>query len=645
MTESSRVRTSIVGVVVVALFCALLARLWYLQVASADAYSTTAQMNAVRTVQEPPERGRIVDRQGRVLIDNRVANVITVDRKLVGAERSLVVGRLAELLGVELAEMQKRVDDPRYSPYTPVPVVIDVPFETVAYIREHTEDFPFVDAVSVPMRQYSSGTTMAHVLGYTGQINDDELKARKGRGYALGDIVGKGGAEHAYEVDLRGTPGVERLEVDARGRVVRTIESQAPVMGNDVRLTLDLDVQKLAEESLQQGIESIRKLQNRSHKETFETYNAPAGAVVVLDARDGSVVAMASNPTYDPSKFLNGIPTPLWDKLRDPSENKPLNNRAIAGAYAPASTFKIFTAQAMFEAGIRGANDWFNDPGYFDFAQQRWNNAGGAANGAVQLSKALTVSSDAYFYSVGGELWSRAYRKDPTGNALQDVARAYGFGKTTGSVLTGEVAGQVPDEQFKKDFNAKNNADPKSRAENSVWLPGDSINMAIGQGDVLVTPLQLASAYAAFANGGNLYKPRIADAVLDANGNVVRTIEPVVSGQTGLDRGEREAILPGLVQVPKTGTAAPAFVGWDFNNYPIAGKTGTAEVKGKQNTSIYVGFQQNGSPDRPQYVVVALVEEGGYGSMVAAPIVRRVMAGLTGQATPPVVAFQVQGND
>ena len=645
MTESSRVRTSIVGVVVVALFCSLLARLWYLQVAAADAYSTTAQTNAIRTVQAPAERGRIVDRQGRVLIDNRVANVITVDRKLVGAERTLVVGRLAELLGVQLPEMQKRVDDPRYSPYTPVPVAVDVPFDTVAYIREHTEDFPFVDAVSEPMRQYSSGTTMAHVLGYTGQINDDELKKRKERGYQLGDIIGKGGAELAYEADLRGTPGVERLEVDARGSVVRTIESQLPEIGNDVRLTLDIDVQKLAEESLQQGITSIRTLQNKSYKLGFETYKAPAGAVVVLDARDGSIVAMASNPTYDPSKFLNGIPTPLWDALHDPKSNAPLTNRAIAGRYAPASTFKVFTAQAMFESGIRSAGEYFNDTGKFEYAGGEWFNAGGAANGAVQLNKALTVSSDTYFYSVGAELWRRSYLKDPTGNALQDVAHAYGFGKTTGSVLTGEESGRVPDEQFKKDYNARNNPDPKSRAENSVWLPGDSINMAVGQGDVLVTPLQLAFAYSAFANGGNLYKPRIADAVLDANGNVVRTIEPSLTGQTGLDRGEREAILPGLMQVPKTGTAADAFTGWDFNNFPIAGKTGTAEVTGKQNTSIFVGFQQNGSPDQPQYVVLALVEEGGFGSMVAAPIVRRVMAGLTGQATPPVQAIQATSND
>lgn len=645
MTESSRVRTSIVGVVVVALFCALLARLWYLQVATADTYAAAVEGNAVRVVQEPPERGDVVDRHGRVLVDNRVANVITVDRQLAGAERALVVGRLSELLGVDVATIEQKLADPRISPYRPVPVAVDVPFETVAYVKEHAEDFPYVDAAAAPLRRYPNGTTMAHVLGYTGQINEAELEKRGEAGYELGDRIGKSGVELAYEPELRGVPGVERLEVDARGRVVRTVDAQPAEPGADVRLTLDLDVQRLAEESLLQGIESVRRLQNKSEKRIFEQYRAPAGAVVVLDARDGSVVAMASYPTYDPSAFLNGIPTGLWEVLQDPANHAPLTNRAVAGQYAPASTFKTVTAQAMFEAGIRSAGEWFDDDGTYEFAGQVRRNAGGVANGSIRLTEALTKSSDTYFYSVGAALWQRHWQKQPGADAIQETARRYGFGATTGSVLSGEAAGRVPDEAWKKDWNAKNNPDPKSRAENSLWLPGDGMSLAVGQGDLTVTPLQLASAYAAFANGGTLHQPRIADAVLDGDGAVARVVEPQVRGDVGLLPEQRAAILPGLLGAPRTGTAAAAFAGWDFQAFPLAGKTGTAQVAGKQDTSIFVGFDPYDEPGQPQYVVLALVEQGGFGSMVAAPIARRVLAGLYGLPTPPVEAMQAQGAD
>lgn len=628
-----RVRLSIVGVIVVALFCALLTRLWYLQVASADTYAAVAQSNSTRVVYTAAPRGRILDDQGRVLVDNRVANAITVDRKLVGKQLDVVVNRLAALPSLKLtaAQIKAEIANPRASVYKPAPVALDVDLDTVTYIKEHSEQFPGVDAVALPVRQYPNGSVAANVLGYVGDINAKELAAKKGTDYQSDETVGRAGIEASFQADLRGTPGKEVVEVDAQGRVIRTVSSTPPKAGHDVKLTIDLDAQKLAEESLQQGIDAARAQQDKKIKAKFQKFKAPAGAVVVLDATNGSVVAMASNPTYDPSKLTNGISNDQWAQLQDPANNLPLNDRALTGQYAPGSSFKLITAIAGIEGGLISGATTINDTGKLHVADRDFSNDGGAVYGKINLPRAITVSSDVYFYSIGSRLWSLQHAGDPKGNIIQDTARKYGFGSATGIDLPGEYAGRVPDEAWKQKIHAQ---DPKDFPY-SIWLPGDNVSLAVGQGDLVVTPLQLANAYATFADGGTRFVPRIASEVDDPGGTVARTIAPQAAGTTGLDAGTRSVILQGLTGVvsdPK-GTAAGAFSGFPLNQVSVAGKTGTAEVGIKENTSVFAAITP---VQTPKYVVLSLIEEAGYGASDSAPVVRRVISGLNGMPTPPV---------
>ncbi|MGZ8752055.1 MAG: penicillin-binding protein 2 [Acidimicrobiia bacterium] len=637
MIEGSRVRVSIVGVVVLALFCALFARLWYLQVAGGTNLATAANANRVRTVTEPAPRGRILDAKGRVLADNRVANVVTIDRRLDPAARKKVVAALAPLLGTTVEEIDQRLDDARVSPYTPVPVGVDVPIDTLAYIGEHKVDFPGVQAEPRAVRRYPQGSLAAHVLGYVGEINEEESAARLEGAYQLGDEIGKSGVEKSFEKDLRGKSGKERLEVDVQGRVLKTLGTTKPTPGNDVRLTLDLDVQSAAEAALAEAMAAAQQTQNRAIRESFATYAAPAGSVVVLDARTGSVVAMASNPTYDPNAFADGIPTATYEAYNNPDSHYPLLNRAIQGQYAPGSTFKLVTSLAGLTAGQISPGTTVNDKGCIDLEVEggRFCNARSQAHGTVDLPEALTVSSDVYFYEIGRAFWGDFRRNEPTGNAIQDEARALGLGAPTGIALSGEAEGRVPDSAWKEAVNAERpDAFPYKE-----WLPGDNINLAVGQGDLLATPLQLASAYETVANGGTVFTPRLASQVLDLDGQVVREVPLTPKATVAFPDGARDAILSGLrgAVSDEKGTASAVFSGFPLEQFDLAGKTGTAEVTGKQDTSVFAAITPaDPAPDQPQYVVVAIVEEGGFGADTAGPIVRRVVEALNGLAFTPI---------
>jgi penicillin-binding protein 2 len=636
----NRVRMSIVGVIVLALFGALFARLWYLQVAATGDFAAAAQSNSVRVINEPPIRGRILDAKGRPLVENRIANVITIDRKLDGKKLDMVVGRLAELLQTPPKEIRKKLADPRISPYTAVPVAFDVGYDKLAYVSEHREDFPGVKAQPMAIRSYVNNAYAAHLLGYVGEINEDELKAQpKSAHYELGDDIGKNGVELTYESDLRGTPGQTRVEVDATGRVLRTLSTKPPQPGNDVKLTLDLDVQKVAEDSLAQGILSVRNLQDRTLKTAFKKFKAPAGAALVLDATTGSVVAMASFPSYDPNKFTNGIPTKTWEDLNNPANAYPLINRAIAGQYAPGSTFKLITAIAGQQAGLINPTKAINDKGTYAYPTDPdhvFTNDNSARYGTVALPKAITVSSDVYFYTIGGDLYYNQKHNLPGGNALQDTARQFGFGKPTGVPLPNEATGRVPDAAWKQKIH---DANPQAFPYPD-WLPGDNIQSAVGQGDMLTTPLQLANAYAAFANGGTLFEPRVASEVDDAQGKKVRDLAPIKMATVPVPG--RDAMLQGFTGVAEDekGTAYDVFR--DFPAGAVAGKTGTAQVQGKSSTSWFVGMTPAGAP---QYVVLAVVEEGGYGSGTAAPIVHRIMQQLDHLPVTPVAVSQPAGGD
>jgi penicillin-binding protein 2 len=658
VNESTRFRLTVVGVVVMALFSALFVRLWFLQVAAGSDAAEAATNNRVRVIQEPAIRGRILDDKDRVLVGNRVADAITFDRsaRLTAADRIAVVGRLSELLGATPKSIKATIEDPRVAAFAPVPVVVDVPMDKIVYVREHQEEFPGVAAERVTLREYPNGRLAAHVLGYTAEINGDELKALENEGYLQGDIIGKSGVEQMFETELRGQPHIQRLEVDSRGRVVRVLEDQPAVPGKDVRLTIDLDVQRIAAESLRQGMEGARNIRDLNQEGSYETYRAGSGSVTVLDPRDGSVVAMASAPDFDPAEFTNGIPSETLELFQSKESNFPLLNRAVQGQYAPGSTFKLVTAVAGLESGLLTPEETIYDQGYLDVGDPptRFENAGGKEHGTVDLPRAITVSSDVYFYEVGRDLWQlyndENAENDPIdkGYKTQEIAREFGFGTPTGIGFTGEAGGRIPDQEFKEDFN-RSNPNLEQRRVNSLWLPGDSVNLAVGQGDLLVTPVQLANAYATFANGGTRFTPRVASALLEprtgdeeAPAEIYRELAPQPADEIKLKPEVRDPIMAGLIGVvaDSAGTANDAFEG--FRASSVAGKTGTAQVEPKQDTSLFVGI----SPaDGPQYVTLAVIEEGGFGSAVAAPIVRRIIEGLAGNLNPVPVQVRPPSAD
>jgi penicillin-binding protein 2 len=654
MTEGRQVRIGIVGVVIVAVFSALFARLWFLQVGSNTTVAAAVQTNSVRTVHIPAPRGEILDVKKNVLVDNAVVNAITVRRNLDVKQRIAVVNRLAILVNPPggVPAIQKALDDPRVSPYSPVPVATDVPFEQLAYVKEHQPDFPGVNAVSLTVRRYhywgNPPMPLApQLVGYVGEINGNELKARKGAGYQLGDVIGKSGVEASMESELRGTPGYDKLEVDNRGRVQRVVEHKDPVPGNNVYLTIDANLQGIAQTSLLQAMQQDRPLQDVALKDKgFVTYKAPGGAFVLLNARDGSVVAMASQPDFDPNVFVqkNGIETPTWKWLNDPAHFFPLTNRAIQGLYAPGSTFKLVSATAMLQSGFRTTETPYTDTGGFKCClnQPPFQNDHGTQYGTVNLARALTVSSDAYFYTVGYQFWQWYHAGDPRGTTLQNVARSYGFGSPTGIKLADEAKGRVPDAAWKVAFNA-GNPNPVSKAENSIWNPGDDILLAVGQKDLVVTPLQLASAYMTLANNGTRWTPRIVDKVTDYRGTLLRQYASERADPVSLPPGARDAIVQGLTGVtadPK-GTAYNVFQGFPLPLVPIAAKTGTAQVNGKSATSVFVAVT---NPQTPDIVAASFVEEAGYGAAVSAPIVRHVLDAYYGLPSTPQVQINAAAN-
>jgi penicillin-binding protein 2 len=378
--------------------------------------------------------------------------------------------------------------------------------------------------------------------------------------------------------------------------------------------------------------------------------------VTVLDATNGSIVAMASAPTYDPNTLQAD-----FEQLTAKGSNFPLINRAISGLYAPGSTFKLVTAVAALQSGQLDPNAGYYDKGSVEIGGQEFSNAGGKAHGTVNLSDAITVSSDVYFYELGREMWQRynawdyATKHNETvnpddlkkGYAIQDTAREFGFGNPTGIGLPGEQAGRIPDQAWKAQFN-KDVTDPAERAENSLWKPGDNVNLAVGQGDLVVTPLQLASAYLAFADGGTLYTPRVAQALFEPGTGLAQPTkifrelptQPVKKIQLAPE--VRDPIMQGFIgAVGGNGTAGGSFT--DYATGSAAGKTGTAEINGKQDTSLFVGITP---ADAPHYVVTTVVEEAGFGSAVAAPISRRVMDALNGNLDPaPVRVAPPQANN
>lgn len=591
----------------VSLICAvLLLRLWIVQGLNGGKYLAEAEENRIKEVELAAPRGIIYDRQKRMLVKNRLTISLAVEPAAFKNKRLL--RKLSQTLNMSLKEIKAIIASKKFSSITPRVIKRDLPMSTLAFIKEHQEEFKGTEIKEEAVRDYPYGALAAHVLGYVGEISSEELKAKNKTTYGPTDLIGKEGLEKQYEDVLRGTKGREFVEVNAVGSVVRLIDKREPEGGNSVVLSLDKDIQQYAEEALPYAFSLAKK--NRYLK-------ANAGAVVVLQPQTGEILALASYPTYNPSSFINGISTSEWQQLLSAAANYPLTNRAIQSAYPPGSTFKVVTAVAGLNEGSISTGSTVVCRGRWVGLGQRWakwcwNKAG---HGVVNLEKALAFSCDSFFYEVGLRLDRKSHQQLPL------WGKKLGLGKPTGIDLPGETGGRVPDPEWKKNFN-------KSWIENQAWFPGDTVNMAIGQGDTLLTPLQLAYLYTAFANGGTFYRPYIVKEVIGTDGRVAYRAQPKKAGQLPLSTWQLTVIRRGLRRVVSEGTAAGAFANFKT---PVAGKTGTSEVAGKDDYAFFVGFAPY---DNPQFLVAVVVEQGGHGGSTAAPAARYILAKIFNESVP-----------
>jgi penicillin-binding protein 2 len=597
---SIALRVALIGMLAVAVFAVILFRLWFLQILTGAQYVAQANDNRLRTVKLVPPRGTILDRNGKILVDNRPGNAIGIRPMDVpqGGRKSLT-GRLARVLHMPAADIRRQLREHAANPYDLVVVKQDVSRREFSYVLEHKASFPGVEVQKNYLRDYPEGDLAAQLLGYTGEISAAQLKEPAFKGYAPGDVIGQSGVEYTYDRWLRGRDGALKVEVDAFGRPKKQVPGgRLPQPGDSLVLTLDQRVQRAAEQAVRTGIDLAH---------ANGDYRANAGAAVVMDPRNGDIVAMASYPTYDPAVFANGLTRKEWKALMRPSANNPLMERAYQGAYPVGSTFKLIDAVAGLEEGVISPYTTFNCPGYFKAYGSTWHCwVYPGAHGTVSLDLALEESCDVYFYNIGLLFYGRK------GTELEDWAKRLGLGHRTGLDVPGEVPGLVPTPEWRR----KTFTNPIDRS----WLPGNSVNLAIGQGDLKATPLQLAVAYAAVANGGSIVQPHLGLKVLSPQGELIERLPDARPKKLDVSLATLETVRRGirLASNGPLGTSTSVFAGFPV---AVAGKTGTAEMLGKGDYSWYASWAP---ADDPRYVVVVMIEQGGHGGTAAAPATRLI---------------------
>jgi penicillin-binding protein 2 len=632
-TPRIALRVAILGVVALGVFGVLFLRLWALQVLSGSQYLKTAENNQLRTVRIQAPRGLILDRNGLPIVTNVPGTAVQIwpanlpkNWKAELAE----LRALSKILDVPVPQMVAQIKKRAGDPVTPVTVKVAVHDAQVSYLSERASEFPGVAIASTFLRHYPYGALAAQLLGYTGEISADQLKQRVKLGYRAGDVVGMAGVEASYDRVLRGVPGTSRLRVDSLGRARGAFQpTTTPHPGHALRLTIDLDVQRAAENALRYGIQIAH-----ANKE----YYADGGAIVAIDPRDGGILALASSPTYKPSVYVGKTDPAKLKPLLDPAAaahaNYPTLNRAIAGLYPPGSTFKPVTALAAMQARILSPYASIPCTGTYtspeDRSKQVFHNWDPNVSAQMTLPTALAASCDTYFYELG----NRFYNLPPeAGHPLQQWASRFGFGQDPHLDIGPSAAGLLPTPEWRKATYTKK-TDPTQWQVDRLWKPGDSIQLAIGQKDLLVTPLQMARFYALVANGGKLVTPHVLLDVEDpgANGAASRVLRPYTQGvvqASGVDPSALAVVKEGLYEATHSsiGTSSGVFGSFPV---PIAGKTGTAEkvvhMSGYPhglllNQSWWCGYGP--APD-PTIVVCALIENGGHGGVAAAPAALKV---------------------
>ena len=635
LTPQIALRVGLLGAVALGVFAVLFLRLWALQVLSGNDYLQAALKNQLRTVRLESPRGPIQDRHGRVLVTNQPGTVVRIwPADLPKQGRYTELRRLSEILDLPLARISAEIRKRRGDPLTPVTLPVRVTEQQVNYIMERRAQFPGVQIADTYLRRYTHGALAAHVLGHVGEISEEQLKGRLKQGYRAGDKIGQGGVEAKFDRFLRGRPGLAQLRVDSLGRPQSApTENREPSAGHAVRLTLDLKLQQAAERALRDWIARARE-----QDDCEGCWAANGGAIVALDPRNGAVRAMASAPSYHPSLYVGRVDEEELARagLRPStaeSRNVPSLNRAIAGVYPAGSTFKPVTAIAAMQERLIGAFDRLSCDPVFEAYKQVFHNWNPGYAGELALAAALEQSCDTYFYRLGLQFYELP---EDRGQPLQAWASKFGFGKATGLDIGGEVPGLLPTIPWKKRFFE----DEEAR----LWKPGDSIQLAIGQGDLQVTPLQLARFFALVANGGSLVTPHLVRGVyqVGAGGSSsvpLRRLSPPRPTRIALDQTGLEAVRDGLYLATHgaNGTATPVFGGYPIS---ISGKTGTAEKATRLPGWSFTGLVDQawwcgyGPTDKPELVVCVLIENGGHGGSVAAPAALEVFSEYFGIPAP-----------
>jgi len=593
-----QLRVGIAALAVLAAFAVLFARFLYLQVVQHEQYAARAEENRISIVPLAPNRGLILDRNGVVLARNYSAYTLEIATwRLRDLERTLA--ELSEIIDIQprdRSRLKRLVSDARNAESLPIRTRLSD--EEVARFAANRYRFPGVEIKARLFRQYPFGETAPHVLGYIGRISQRDQQRLEEAGvdanYRGSDFIGKAGIEASYQDDLHGTTGFEQVEIDAGGRAVRTLSRTPAQPGNNVTLSIDMRLQRVAEHA----------------------FHGRRGALVAIEPATGSVLAFVSSPGFDPNLFVDGIDPANWAELNN-SPDRPLNNRAIAGVYPPGSTFKPYMALAALEAGKRRYNSTIVDPGYFEFGGRRFHDSKKGGNGVVDLYKSIVLSSDTYYYMVANDLGI---------DAIAGFMKHFGFGARTGIDLDGESTGVLPSPEWKtKRFRQR---------EQQKWYAGETISIGIGQGYNAYTPVQLALAVATLANNGVMFRPRLALYVDNLRTGERRYFEPQPVRQVPVKPEHLEFVKRAMAGVNREGTGRRAFAD---AQYTSGGKTGTAQVVGLKQGERYVEskvaerlrdhslFIVFAPVENPRIALAVLVENGGFGARAAAPLARMVL--------------------
>ena len=614
VTPQAAIRIAILGVLAVTIFCALFFRLWALQVISGERYLEMAKNNQVRTFRALAPRGSILDRNGTVLVSNRPGTAVQLwpaaFDQATPERQVFVMRRLATLLNIPFREIKTDLAARKDDFLTPITIKENVNEEKINYLLEHQNDFPGVQINQTYQRHYDQGGIAAQTLGFVSEISQQQLDAAKGKGYAAGDRIGQTGVEAAYDTYLRGLPGIGRVYVDALGRVTSARQfQQLPEAGDNVRLTLDAGLQQTAEDALDFGI-------RLAHEDG--QWAADGGALVAMDPNTGEILALASNPTFNPGIYTGRVQKSELKKLSDPAANHPTLDRAVSGLYPPGSTFKPVTALAALETGLLSPDEVIQCTPKEVVDGQTFTNWDPYANEPMTLRTALAASCDTYFYQVALKFYNR------TDSPLQRWAHTMGFGAPTGIDIGPEASGLIPTPAWRRHY-FKTEID-------KIWTSGDSVQLGIGQGDVLVTPIQMTRFYAMLANGGKLVEPHIIQSVEEPSTQgqppvVLRPYSPKPPKDVGLNPNNIRVVQEGLYDATHANYGTSSGI---FGSFPIeiAGKTGTAEkyvrlpgYQGLQDQAWWCGY---GPYVKPSLVVCAMIENGGHGGVVAAPVALQV---------------------